>query len=507
MNNEIMKEYRKKVIVAVIAIITLSATAAAVVFPLLKLLGLYPTVSWISVAFFAIVVVVEDVVGVLLIRKSLSQPVLQERTENIAKVYFFIMLFVNLNLITWLFPSKESWMFAFYFLILMAFFLDMKFVLVCAVIEALSLIILFVLNPASRPVDSMFISDLILRTICILLSLAGVAAMVYFVNRFLLHAKKEQLEANNEKVTHVLENVTHISGELAMASKGLMATSQNESAATEELSAISENLLGNSDAMLEKSKESKGNLAELEQSNQNMADKMMEMNDLSKNLLEISTSNEKALGALVTISGDVENSTKNTIKVTEDLEKQVGEIGHTLDIINEIAASTNLLALNASIEAARAGEAGRGFAVVAQEVGNLASNTKDSLDEVNVVISKIQSGTAQVSRFMNENAEKMRNQNAMMLDTVESVRNMISVLKQSVEIMDLVQRLQNKQNEAIRKTISVSEEISNRIDEENIEFVNIDQMVQGNTKEIMGLSEQIERINKMVEELEKLLSA
>ena len=193
--------------------------------------------------------------------------------------------------------------------------------------------------------------------------------------------------------------------------------------------------------------------------------------------------------------------------MTEDLEKQVGEIGHTLDIINEIAASTNLLALNASIEAARAGEAGRGFAVVAQEVGNLASNTKDSLDEVNVVISKIQSGTAQVSRFMNENAEKMRNQNAMMLDTVESVRNMISVLKQSVEIMDLVQRLQNKQNEAIRKTISVSEEISNRIDEENIEFVNIDQMVQGNTKEIMGLSEQIERINKMVEELEKLLSA
>lgn len=274
-----------------------------------------------------------------------------------------------------------------------------------------------------------------------------------------------------------------------------------------ETSAISENLLENSDAILEKSRESKGNLAELEQSNQNMADKMMEMNDLSKNLLEISTSNEKALGALVTLSGDVENSTKNTIKVTEDLEKQVGEIGHTLDIINEIAASTNLLALNASIEAARAGEAGRGFAVVAQEVGNLASNTKDSLDEVNGVISKIQSGTAQVSRFMNENAEKMRNQNAMMLDTVESVRSMINVLKQSVEIMDIVQRLQNKQNEAIRKTILVSEEISNRIDEENVEFVNIDQMVQGNTKEIMGLSEQIERINKMVEELEKLLVA
>ena len=274
-----------------------------------------------------------------------------------------------------------------------------------------------------------------------------------------------------------------------------------------ETSAISENLLENSDAILEKSRESKGNLAELEQSNQNMADKMMEMNDLSKNLLEISTSNEKALGALVTLSGDVENSTKNTIKVTEDLEKQVGEIGHTLDIINEIAASTNLLALNASIEAARAGEAGRGFAVVALEVGNLASNTKDSLDEVNGVISKIQSGTAQVSRFMNENAEKMRNQNAMMLDTVESVRSMINVLKQSVEIMDIVQRLQNKQNEAIRKTILVSEEISNRIDEENVEFVNIDQMVQGNTKEIMGLSEQIERINKMVEELEKLLVA
>lgn len=196
---------------------------------------------------------------------------------------------------------------------------------------------------------------------------------------------------------------------------------------------------------------------------------------------------------------------QNTIQVTSQLDKEVGQIGCTLEIINDIATSTNLLALNASIEAARAGEAGKGFAVVAQEVGNLATNTRESLDEVNAVISRVQQGTATATRYMNENAEKMRNQNARMVETISGVRSMLEMLKKSVQTISEAGKIQNSQNEVIEKTISVSEDIAERIDEENKDFLNIDEMVQGNTQEVLGLSKQVDHINNMIQELEEVL--
>lgn len=254
-----------------------------------------------------------------------------------------------------------------------------------------------------------------------------------------------------------------------------------------------------------KSLESRQNLTALTKSNEDMVERMTEVNGISKDLLQISERNEKALGELISISKDVEVSTKKTMQVTSNLDKEVGEIGKTLEIINEIAGSINLLALNASIEAARAGEAGRGFAVVAQEVGKLSTNTRESLNEVNEVISRVQKGTQEATKYMNESSAKMQNQNVRMLETINGIRSMMEMLKQSVDTISKVDCIQNNQSHVILQTIQVSEDIVNRIDEENREFTNIGQMVQGNVEEVFKLSDQIDQINGMIEELEELL--
>lgn len=87
---------------------------------------------------------------------------------------------------------------------------------------------------------------------------------------------------------------------------------------------------------------------------------------------------------------------KNTQEVAEKLSNDIGEIDITLNMISDISASTNLLALNASIEAARAGEAGKGFAVVADEVGNLANSTRESLQALEEILSSQVEGLNQM---------------------------------------------------------------------------------------------------------------
>lgn len=115
---------------------------------------------------------------------------------------------------------------------------------------------------------------------------------------------------------------------------------------------------------------------------------------------------DKAVKQVVGAIDELADEVASTNTIISRVEADSANISKVLDVIRGIAEQTNLLALNAAIEAARAGEAGRGFAVVADEVRSLATRTQSSTEEIDGMIAKLQSGTAEAVTAMGRSNDK-----------------------------------------------------------------------------------------------------
>lgn len=105
-----------------------------------------------------------------------------------------------------------------------------------------------------------------------------------------------------------------------------------------------------------------------------------------------------------TISGmdSIRDQIQETSKRIKRLGESSQEIGSIVELINDIAEQTNILALNAAIQAASAGEAGRGFAVVADEVQRLAERSTSATKRIETLVQTIQSDTNEAVNSMEQ---------------------------------------------------------------------------------------------------------
>jgi twitching motility protein PilJ len=166
------------------------------------------------------------------------------------------------------------------------------------------------------------------------------------------------------------------------------------------------------------------------------------------------------------------NTIRETIQDTSKRIKRLGEssqeIGNIVELIEEIAEQTNILALNASIEASRAGEASRGFAVVADEVQKLAERSTMATKKIEVLVSTIQSDTNEAVMSMERSTTDVvggallaENAGAA-LEEIEQVSHQIASLVQNISGSS---KEQSSVASAITKNMHVLREISSKTTE------------------------------------------
>ncbi|MGL2419353.1 methyl-accepting chemotaxis protein TlpB [Helicobacter pylori] len=215
---------------------------------------------------------------------------------------------------------------------------------------------------------------------------------------------------------------------------------------------------------------------------------------LRKRLIEtqgLVKESKAAIGDLFSQITESAHTEEELSSKVEQLSRNADDVKSILDIINDIADQTNLLALNAAIEAARAGEHGRGFAVVADEVRNLAGRTQKSLAEINSTIMVIVQEINAVSSQMNLNSQKMERLSDMSKSVQETYEkmssNLSSVVLDSNQSMDDYAK-SGHQIEAMVSDFAEVEKVASKTLADSSDILNIATHVSGTT---MNLDKQV----------------
>lgn len=232
------------------------------------------------------------------------------------------------------------------------------------------------------------------------------------------------------------------------ANEVLAASTQHESSSTEQAAAIHETT---------------ATMEELKHASAQIAENAGAVARVAEETLNSARSGRGAIGEFIEAMQQIR---ADGIAVSESITKllrRVERIGTVVEVIDEIADRSDLLALNAALEGSRAGEAGKGFSIVAAEMRRLAENVLDSTKEIKNLITEIREATAaaasaaDASRTATEQGERL---GSVAASAVEGILAGVQETSDAARVINLATQQQRTATEQVVASMAEIEDVT-----------------------------------------------
>ncbi len=305
---------------------------------------------------------------------------------------------------------------------------------------------------------------------------------------------EEQNQRNQEAIRRLLDEMVDLAdGDLTIQATvtaditGAIADSVNQ--AVEEMRALVATINETSEQVSSAAEETKATAMHLSEASEHQREQIVNASDIVRKMS--STMDEMATKASHSVSvaresleiayegGETVRRTiegmdriRDQIQETSKRIKRLGEssqeIGNIVELIEDIADQTNILALNAAMQAAMAGEQGRGFAVVADEVQRLAERATDATKQIEALVKTIQADTNEAVISMEASTSEVISGAERAEEAGEALKRIEEVSRQIAEEIEKIAADaigQSDDARSINDTMSVIREITHQTSE------------------------------------------
>jgi len=269
------------------------------------------------------------------------------------------------------------------------------------------------------------------------------------------------LATNVTEASATIEEMTLSIDQMAKSVESLAETVTETSVTVEEMTTIITSVAKNAEALSTAAHRTSVTVSDMAGAVTDVAKLAEEADRISQRASDDAKSGGEAVSRTIEGMKSISDTMENTARVITGLGKRSQEIGKILEVIEEIADQTNLLALNAAIEAARAGEAGRGFAVVADEVRKLAERSVEAAKEIGEVVRQVQTDTGDAVDAAKAGAAQTKEGIGLADRAGLALRSIIESVGRSSQLMGQIATATAKQSQASADVLQTVSHMNN----------------------------------------------